>query len=155
MFVESAIYEILNSHFSLKIEAGQSRMRTKRLLGSWRKLTTSWPRCQNCSGTTSRGCPRTWRRGRCTRFRGILKWANQGLVYRLFSVFWNKHHYKFYNKKMWKNVHPVYYARIRSHGLWNISLLPQPLDQSSRPFETHFILKLIVPSWHNSYLNGG
>ena len=33
----------------------------------------------------------------------------------LFSVFSNKHHYNFYNKFMWKNVHPVYGAGIRTH----------------------------------------
>ena len=51
-------------------------------------------------------------------------WANPGLFYHLFSVFSNKHHYNFCNKYMWKNVHPVYGARIRTHDLWNMSLLP-------------------------------
>ena len=32
-----------------------------------------------------------------------------------------------------KNVHPVYGAGIRTHDLWNVSLLPQPLDQGSCP----------------------
>ena len=27
-----------------------------------------------------------------------------------------------------KNVHPVYGARIRTHDLWNMSLVPLPLD---------------------------
>ena len=31
-----------------------------------------------------------------------------------------------------KNVHPIYGAGIRTHDLQNMSLLPQPLDQSSR-----------------------
>ena len=39
-------------------------------------------------------------------------------------VFSNKHYYKFYNKFMWKNVHPVYGAGIRTHNLWSKSLLP-------------------------------
>ena len=31
---------------------------------------------------------------------------------------------------MWKNVHPVYSTRIRTHDLRNVSLFPyQPLDQ--------------------------
>ena len=34
---------------------------------------------------------------------------------------------------MWKNVHPVYGTGIRTHDLWNMSLLPFPLDQGSRP----------------------
>ena len=34
-------------------------------------------------------------------------------------------HYKFYKQiGMWKNVHPVYGAGIRTHNLWNMSLLP-------------------------------
>ena len=38
----------------------------------------------------------------------------------LFSVFSNKH-YNFYNKYMWKNIHPVYGAGIWTHDLWNVS----------------------------------
>ena len=34
---------------------------------------------------------------------------------------------------MWKNVHPVYGTGIRTHDLQNVSLLPLPLDQGSRP----------------------
>ena len=34
---------------------------------------------------------------------------------------------------MWKNVHPVYSTGIRTHNLLITSLLPQPLDQGSRP----------------------
>ena len=44
-------------------------------------------------------------------------------LFHLFTVFSNKH-YNFYNKYMWKNVHPVYGAGIRTHNLWNMSLLP-------------------------------
>ena len=50
----------------------------------------------------------------------------------LFLAFSNKQ-YNFYHKSMWKNVHPVYGARIRTHNLWNMSLLPQSLDQGCRP----------------------
>ena len=32
-----------------------------------------------------------------------------------------------------KNVHPVYGARIQTHDPWNMSLLPKPKDQGSRP----------------------
>ena len=39
-------------------------------------------------------------------------------LFRLFSVFSNN----FYNKFMWKNVHPVYGAGIRTHNLRNVSL---------------------------------
>ena len=37
-------------------------------------------------------------------------------------VFSNKH-YNFYNKDMWKNVHPVYSAGIQTHNHQNMSLL--------------------------------
>ena len=33
-----------------------------------------------------------------------------------------------------KIVNPVYGAGIRTHDLWNMSLLPYPLDQGSRLF---------------------
>ena len=32
-----------------------------------------------------------------------------------------------------KNVHPVYSAGIPTNVHWNMSLLPGPLDQGSRP----------------------
>ena len=56
-------------------------------------------------------------------------WANPGLFFVYFRSFSNKH-YNFYN--MWKNVHPVYGAGIRTHDLRNVSLFPLPLDQGSR-----------------------
>ena len=50
-------------------------------------------------------------------------------LFRLFSVFSNKHyHFRQINVK---NVHPVSGARIRTHNLLVTSLLPQPLDQGS------------------------
>ena len=49
-----------------------------------------------------------------------LKCAILGLF--SFFVLANKH-YNSYNKQMWKNVHPVYSTGIRSHDLWNMSLL--------------------------------
>ena len=59
-------------------------------------------------------------------------WANPSLFFCLFSVFSNKQ-YNFYNKYMWKNVHPVYGAGIWTHDLQNVSLFSSPLDQGSRP----------------------
>ena len=38
---------------------------------------------------------------------------------------------QFLQQKYGKNVHPVYGARIRTHDLRNVSLLPLPLDQGS------------------------
>ena len=34
---------------------------------------------------------------------------------------------------MWKNVHSVYGAGIRTYNLLYMSRLPEPLDQGSRP----------------------
>ena len=44
-------------------------------------------------------------------------------LFRLFFVFSNKQ-YNFYNKSMWKNVHPIYGAGIWTHNLLNMSHLP-------------------------------
>ena len=38
-----------------------------------------------------------------------------------------------------KNVHPVYGVGIQTHDHWNMSLLPLPLDQGSRPPFTLFV----------------
>ena len=54
----------------------------------------------------------------------FLKMGQPRPLFRLFLVFSNKH-YKFLQQKyMWKNVHPVYDAGIRTHDFWNVSLLP-------------------------------
>ena len=45
-------------------------------------------------------------------------------LFRLFSVFFKQTSIQFYNKLMWKNVHPVYGTGIRTHDLQNVSLLP-------------------------------
>ena len=44
-------------------------------------------------------------------------------LFRLFLVFSNKH-YNFYNKYMWKIIHPVYGAGIQTYDLQNVSLFP-------------------------------
>ena len=59
------------------------------------------------------------------------KWVIPASFWFIF-VFSNKH-YIFYNKYMWKNVHPVYSTGIRTHDLQDMSLHPKPLDQGSRP----------------------
>ena len=51
-------------------------------------------------------------------------------VYRLFSSFQTS---QFLQLIYVKNVHPVYGPGIRTHNLQNVSLLPQSLDQGSRP----------------------
>ena len=53
----------------------------------------------------------------------LLKWAIPGLFLIYFRSFLNKH-YNFYDKFMWKDVHPVYGAGIQTHNLWEMSLLP-------------------------------
>ena len=56
-------------------------------------------------------------------FLFFLKMGQPRPLFCLFSVFSNKH-YNFYNKYLWKNVHPVYGAGIRTHDLRNVSLFP-------------------------------
>ena len=51
-----------------------------------------------------------------------LKMGQPRPLFRLLLVFSNKHHYNFFNKCMWKNVHPVYGTGIRTHNLWNVIL---------------------------------
>ena len=53
-------------------------------------------------------------------------------LFRLFSVFSNKHQYNFY-KYMRKYVHPVYIAGIRTHDLQNVSLFPITLRPGLLP----------------------
>ena len=50
----------------------------------------------------------------------LIKWAIPGLFFRFFIL--SSKHYNFYNKC--ENVHLVNGAGIRSHDLWNISLIP-------------------------------
>ena len=47
-------------------------------------------------------------------------------LFHLFSVFLKQTSIQFCNRLMWKNVHPVYGAGIRTHDLQNRSLLPKP-----------------------------
>ena len=50
-------------------------------------------------------------------------------LFRLFSALSNKQ-YNFYNKSMWKNVHPLYNAGIWTHDISYMSRHPLPLDHS-------------------------
>ena len=45
------------------------------------------------------------------------KWANTGLFFVYFRSF-QTNNTNFFNKYMWKNVHPVYGARIQTYDLW-------------------------------------
>ena len=44
----------------------------------------------------------------------FFKWANPGLFFVYFWSFLKK--YNFYNKSMWKNVHPLYGAEIQTQA---------------------------------------
>ena len=44
-------------------------------------------------------------------------------LFNLFSVLFKETSIQFYNKLMWKNVHPVYEAGIQAHNLQNLSPL--------------------------------
>ena len=70
-------------------------------------------------------------------------------LFRLFSVFFKKTSIQFCNKLMWKNVHPVYGPGIRTHDLHNMSLLPLPLDQGSRP--TLSVVNAVFWGWETRF----
>ena len=53
----------------------------------------------------------------------FLKMGQPPAYFSFIFVFSNTH-YNFYNKKLWKNVHPVYSAGIQTRDLWITSLLP-------------------------------
>ena len=50
---------------------------------------------------------------------------------------------------MW-NVHPVSGTGIRTHDLWIVSLLPQPLDQGSRPTSMCVFVKKRKIEWERA-----
>ena len=56
-------------------------------------------------------------------FNWFFKWANPGLFSFIF-VFPNTHYNFLHQTGMWKSVHRVYCAGIRTDDLWNKSLLP-------------------------------
>ena len=62
------------------------------------------------------------------------KIAQSRPLFNFFFVFSNKK-YNIYNKSLWKNVHPVYGAGIRTNDLSNLSCHPWPLDQGSHSAE--------------------
>ena len=51
----------------------------------------------------------------------VKKWGNPGLFFLYFCLF--KTHIRIFTTIV-KNIHPVYGAGIRTHNLWNMSLLP-------------------------------
>ena len=69
----------------------------------------------------------------------FFKFAILGLFDRLFTVFSNEH-CNFLQQYNVKNVHPVSGAGIRTHNLFDMSLLPLPLDHCSRPSYKAFLL---------------
>ena len=72
----------------------------------------------------------------------LCDYFKNGHLFHLFSSF-QGHFTNFTKNRYVKNVHPVYSTGIRTHNLGNISLLPYPLDQGSRPFT---LLLLLPPT---------
>ena len=52
------------------------------------------------------------------------KWPVPASFIVYFRVFSKKHNFNYYNKNVWKNVHHVYCAWIRTHDPRNLSVLP-------------------------------
>ena len=48
---------------------------------------------------------------------------------------------------MWKNVHPVNSTGIQTHNLWNMSLLPLPLDQGFHPRGNVLDVQVFPKQW--------
>ena len=69
-----------------------------------------------------------------------LKYENTtpGLFFVLFSVYF-KRTLLLYNNIMWKKVHLVCSAGIRTHSFLNATHLSSPLDQGSRPWSQQII----------------
>ena len=79
----------------------------------------------------------------------ILKMGLPRPLFRLFLVFSNKQ-YNFYNKSMWRNVHSVYGAWIRTQDLSNMTTRPGLPGVTSCPN----VCKSCLNNIHNSlYLN--
>ena len=57
-----------------------------------------------------------------------------GLFFVYFRLF--KQTIKFLQQINVNNVHRVHGAGIRTHGFWNMSLLPKSLDHGSRPIRS-------------------
>ena len=63
----------------------------------------------------------------------VFKWAIHILFSLYFCLFKQPIQFFSANIGKWINVEPVYGAGIRTRDLLNMSLLPSPLDQDSRP----------------------
>ena len=78
----------------------------------------------------------------------FFKWAIPSLFSVYFRLF-KKTSLQFLQQMYAKNIHPVY-----SNGLQDISLLPEPLDQGSRPPNVDARLEIVtsgqtatIPTW--------
>ena len=55
----------------------------------------------------------------------IFKWANPGICFHLFSVFFKQTSLQFLQQiYIRENFHPVYGAGIQTHDLWNMRIIP-------------------------------
>ena len=68
-------------------------------------------------------------------------------LFNLFSTF-QAHLTNLTTIGVWKNVHPVYSAGIRTHDFWNMSPLQSPLDQGSCPLL--LLLLLFGRTWRRT-----
>ena len=58
---------------------------------------------------------------------------------------------KYLYNMMWKSVHPVFGARIRTHDILNTSLLPKPLDRGPKNFMFKLVFHLHFNHLNNRY----
>ena len=95
---------------------------------------TNWIKCTWCAWDLNHGqqicrCRRNHGAMAAANLHSFKKWANPGLFFIYFRSFSDKE-YNFYNKSLQKIPCP---SGMQTHNLLNMSRLPQPLDQGSRP----------------------
>ena len=83
-----------------------------------------------------------------------LKWAFSSLFVFIFRIN-NYITLQFLQQIDAKKVHPVYLDGIWSRDLQNTSLIPQPLDQGSRPLSTLSlnIMDWLFVEWMTNFVN--
>ena len=99
------------------------------------------PKCR----VTMCHCTADWHRIDFERKLLFKKWSIPGLFFMYFRLF--KRTFQFVRQMYLKTVHPVYGTRIPTHNLENMSLLPSPLDQGSRPRNVFLVSTRLASAW--------
>ena len=107
----------------------------------------------HCSISTSLYLTLVWLHSLCFVFKPSCRWQHQRLFFKkwailglfsLFLVFFKQSWIQYFSILMWKYVHPVSSAGIRTHDLQFMSLLFLPLDHGSQLLFLHFFLSCLL-----------